>query len=61
MSIGAWIFLSVVVFVVVPILCSALGFLFFWRKGKNLVRKIEEEFNEEIVRWDGSKSDHQDT
>jgi hypothetical protein len=29
MSIGAWIFLSVVVFVVVPILCSALGFLFF--------------------------------
>jgi hypothetical protein len=46
MSLGAWIFLSVVVFVVAPILFSALAFVFLLWKGKKLVRKLEKDLNE---------------
>lgn len=46
MSLGAWIFLSVVVFVFAPILSVGIIYGYICYRGKKLLRMIEEEFNE---------------
>jgi len=47
MSIGAWIFLSVVAFVVGPILAAGLIFWLFLRKGGRLIEKVARELDKE--------------